>query len=48
MFTPQRGVDCFCLFMITGLPEPSLTDKYKVGLRSFFILKSHNNEKENF
>lgn len=35
MFTPSKGVDCFCLFLITGLPEPSLTDKYKVGLRSF-------------
>lgn len=37
MFTPSKGVDCFCLFLITGLPEPSLTDKYKVGLRSFYI-----------
>lgn len=37
MFTPSKGVDCFCLFLITGLPEPSLTDKYKASLRSFCL-----------
>ena len=35
MFTPYKGVDCFYLFLITGLPEPSLTDNVEVCLRSF-------------
>lgn len=42
MFTPSKGVDCFCLFLITGLPEPSLTDKYKASLRSFCLTHKIN------